>query len=81
MAARQSLRWCWRSGFDGVIPDASPTDNTGAVVDLGHRVENVLAAFIHIIIGSDRYRYRVALRADDMLERGEKLGGQIAMGH
>ena len=44
-------------------------------------LENVGAALLHVVLGADRNRLELRLRPDDVLERGPKTSGELAVGH
>ena len=67
--------------FDGVPPNMSVSSTTPSPSSTSRdRVEDVLAALLHVVLGADADGGDVALRADDMLERGDEFRGEPAVG-
>ena len=56
-------------------------DDAAAVLNARDRAENVGAPLLHVVFGADRDRLESRLRPDDMLERGAKTSGELAVGH
>ena len=67
--------------FDGgAAKHVGQHDDTTAGFGLADRVDNVLAAAFHIVVGADANRFDQFLRADDVLERRHEFNGKPAMG-
>ena len=69
-----------KARFDGVPPNMSvKTTTPDPVSTRRHGVENIRPADLHVVLGADRDRLDLLLRAHDMLERGAKFRRQSPM--
>src|SRR3546814_6823174 len=60
--------------------DVCSSDLAAARVNLADRVGDFLATHFHIVVGADAHGGDRALRADDMLHRGDHFLGEAAVG-
>ncbi len=67
--------------LDGVPPNMSVSSTTPSPASTSlDRAQDVLPALFHVVVGADADGGDVALRPDDMLERGDELRGEPAVG-
>ena len=67
--------------FDGVPPNMSVRMATPSPVSTRFdRLDDVLAALLDVVVGADGDGLDLALRPDDMLQRGAKLDGEPPVG-